>query len=119
MTLIKGPDAMGKDEMGVYLISSSSTNIVRVCRPTLQAETCASTSVVEKSIRIRAAIADARGCLLRTNVHLWNLHHTHVSLFGVTHQTSVRRSDSLQCDRIIGIFSDPTPSMSDPQKNVR
>ena len=57
--------------MGVHLIGYSSTNIGRVCRSTLQAETYALSDGVEESMRLRAVLADAHGVFLRTD---WEYH---------------------------------------------
>ena len=59
------PDAMGKEEVGVHLISQCSTILGRMCQRTLQAATYALIFGSEESTRIRAATADAQGCLLR------------------------------------------------------
>ena len=62
MNILTGPDSFGKNGMEVHLIGYSSTIIRRVCRSTLQAETCALSDGVEESMRLRAALADAHGC---------------------------------------------------------
>ena len=71
MTFLTGPDSFDKNGMGVHLIGYSSTIIGRVCRSTLQAETYALSDGVEESMRLRAALADARGVFLRTD---WEYH---------------------------------------------
>ena len=67
MTFLTGPDSFEKN-MGVHLIGYSSTIIGRVCRSTLQAETYALSDGVEESMRLRAALADAHGVFLRTDL---------------------------------------------------
>ena len=71
MTFLTGPDSFDNKGMGVYLICSFPTIIGRVCRSTLQAETCALSDGVEESMRLRASLADARGVFLRTD---WEYH---------------------------------------------
>ena len=71
MTFLTGPDSFDKNGMGVHLIGYSSTITGRVCRSTLQAETYAFSDGVEKSMRLRAALADANGVFFRTN---WEYH---------------------------------------------
>ena len=71
MIFLTGPDSFDKNGTGVHLIGYSSTIIGRTCRSTLQAETHALSDGVEKSMRLRAALADAHGVFLRTD---WEYH---------------------------------------------
>ena len=66
MSFLTGPDSFSNNGMGVHLIGYSSTIIGGVCRSTMQAETFAISDVVEESMRLRAALADAHGVSLRT-----------------------------------------------------
>ena len=71
MTFLTGPDSFDKKGMWVHLIGYSSTIIGKVCRSTLQAETHARSEGVEKSMRLRASLADAHGAFLRS---YWEYH---------------------------------------------
>ena len=71
MTFLTGPDSFDKNGMEVHVIGYFSTIIGRVCRSTLQAETYALSDVVEESMRLRAALADAHGVFLLTD---WEYH---------------------------------------------
>ncbi len=63
MTVLREPGSAEGDKLGMHIISYSSTLIGRVRRATLQAEDLALSVGVEEVVRIRAAVADARGRL--------------------------------------------------------
>ena len=67
-TFLTGPDSFDKNGMEVHLIGHSSTITGTVCKSTLQAETYALSDGVEESMRLRAALADAHGVFLRTDM---------------------------------------------------